>query len=100
MYDMNNKTAYTLYRNSIVLITFLIPSAFYGLILPALGVTFICWLYFKDYKKIKAWFAKPQILWPSLLYLMVIGGLFFANNKCVITFDQKNRLIKIRCSEK
>jgi len=29
-----------------------------------------------------------------------IGGLFLANNRCVITFDQKNRLIKIRCSEK
>lgn len=29
-----------------------------------------------------------------------IGGLFLANNNCVITFDQKNSLIKMRCSEK
>jgi hypothetical protein len=29
-----------------------------------------------------------------------IGGLFFAKNQCVVTFDQKNYLIKIGCSRK
>ena len=29
-----------------------------------------------------------------------IGGSFLAKNRCVLTFDQKNNLIKMRCSQK
>ena len=77
---MNRKTISFLYRNTFILIAFLIPSAAYGLIWAVLLLTFICWIYFKDYTKISSYVTQPQILWPLLLYTMVIGGFFFADD--------------------
>jgi len=77
---MKRETIAGIYRSSLVTIAFLIPSAFYEAILAVLFIVFLCWIYFKDYKRIKNWIKAPQILWPLFLYLFVIAGFFFADN--------------------
>ena len=77
---MKTNTVETIYRGSVLLIAFLIPSGFYGAILGVLAVTAICWFYCRDYTKIGKAIKRPEIFWPFLLYACVVGGFFFAHN--------------------
>src|SRR2546423_1849578 len=77
---MKGKTVYELYRYSIILMVFLIPSGFYGLTIAVLPFIFFCWIYFKDYKRILSVIKRPEVFLPVLLYFYIAGGIFFSNN--------------------
>jgi O-antigen ligase len=78
---MRKEIVRRIYRASIVLIAFLIPSAFYGLVPVIMVPVFLCWLYFKDYTALRTNITKPVILLPVSLYLIVIAGFFFSENR-------------------
>ena len=77
---MTREKLHFVYRNSLVLIAFLIPSGFYGITFAVLSISFFCWIYFKDYKTLVTSFRQPQIILPVLMYLYVLGGFFFSND--------------------
>ena len=75
---MKNETAVVLYRYSIILIAFLLPSAFYGLTLAALSLTCIFWLYFRDYRNVLSHLKRPEVIFALLLYFYIVVQFFFS----------------------
>lgn len=69
-----------IYRYSILLIAFILPSAFYGFTIALLAVVFICWLYARDYKNIPKIIIQPQVLLPIAYYLFIASGVLYAEH--------------------
>jgi O-antigen ligase len=65
------------YRYSILLIAFIVPSPFSGLSLGLLGIAFICWLITGDYKNVPIIIKQPHVLLPFAFYLFIAGGLLY-----------------------
>lgn len=77
---MKPETVSAIYRFSLLALAFIIASPLYPATLAVLVPVFFCWLYFRDYKNLAQQIARPQILWPVLLYIIVFVGCFFSNN--------------------
>lgn len=69
-----------LYHLSILLIAFILPSAFYGFTFVALAVTFICWLYARDYKNISQSIRRPQVFLPVSIYFLLAAGMLYTEH--------------------
>lgn len=77
---MANRRVISVYRGSILLQSVLLPSALYGLSFATLALSFLCWLKIGDYLNLKKIVKEPQILFPVLLYCVVLIGFFFSVN--------------------
>jgi O-antigen ligase len=76
------KPSYALwcYRFSIILTAFILPSAFYGWALGLLSLSFVFWLYFRDYKNLYPALKRPEVYFAVFLYLYVLVQFFFAEH--------------------
>lgn len=69
-----------IYRFSILIIAFILPSPFSGFSLAVLAVTFICWLRARDYKHIPFAIKRPEVFLPVALYFFMVAGLLYTEH--------------------